>query len=116
MMDDGVVTLCRLVDVREPGNQPKEVLRAVSEAYFARRIVGVTRQYAAMGVSQRIDALIRIWACPVEIGMYAVLSQSELDGQYRIDSVQPLTDYDGLKVTDLTLSKVENCYDLDTEA
>ena len=42
-------------------------------------------------------------------GNYAVLE----DGlQYRIDFAQDLIDEDGLPVTDLTLSRLENHYDV----
>ena len=41
--------------------------------------------------------------------MYALLDTGE---QYRIDNVQHLLDDDGLRVTDLTLRRVEQLYDV----
>jgi hypothetical protein len=44
--------------------------------------------------------------------MYAVLDDAE---QYRIDNVQRLKDDEGLKVVDLTLSRLEENYDVNAE-
>ena len=126
MMDDGLCLLCTLENVAEPGDMPREVLRPVkdgdvtAEWQFESRKIGYNRQYEAKGVSERVDMLIRIWQAPARIGMYAVLS--EYDGQenpngdqYRIDNVQQLTDDDGLKVTDLTLYRLDELYEVSTE-
>lgn len=94
---------------------PVQELVSVFSAYFGERTVGYNRYYAAQGVNQDISLLIRIWRCPVRIGQYAVLTMSENDGQYRITNVQHLLDDDGLKVTDLTLSALEENYDVATE-
>lgn len=87
---------------------------------FENRVVGMTRQYQAKGVSERVDMLIRIWHAPVRIGMYAVLTdyddQENPEGdQYRIDNVQQLTDDNGLKVTDLTLYRMDELYEVANE-
>jgi len=111
MFDAGLVTICDLQNTAAPGRMPVQKLVSVTSAYFGERMVGYNRYYAAQGVNQQIDLLIRIWRCPaVKIGMYAVLSMSENDGQYRITNVQHILDEDGLKVTDLTLSRLEDNY------
>lgn len=70
-----------------------------------------SRQYEAMGVSEQVDALIRVWRdASIRIGMYAVITQSEMDGVYRIDNVQHGINEDGLKITDLTLGRMEETY------
>ena len=120
MLDSGKVTFCDLVDVGEPGLMPEQRLKPVYTCLFENRIVGINRRYQAMGVNQEISALIRIWRPPlrenrratVEIGMYAVLEESEIDGQYRIDVVQPLINFDGIYITEVTLSKMEEYFDL----
>lgn len=120
MLDSGKVTFCDLVDVSGAGDMPRGVLRPVYPCMFENRIVGVNRRYAAMGVNQEISALIRIWRPPlredrsqmVDIGMYAVLEESEIDGQYRVDVVQPLVNFDGIAITEITLSRLENNYDV----
>lgn len=121
MMDAGIVTICSLQDVAEHGNMPKPKLVPLTHDdeplswQFEERTVGMNRQYQAKGVSERVDMLIRIWRAPVRIGMYAVLTdyegQEDPEGdQYRIDNVQQQLDDNGLKVTDLTLYRLEEQY------
>ena len=120
MLDSGKVVFCDLIDVAEPGLMPKEELQPVYECLFENRIIGINRRYQAIGVNQEISALIRIWRPPlrenrkpmVEVGMYAVLDESEIDGQYRVEVVQPLINYDGINITEVTLAKLEDYYDL----
>lgn len=123
MMDSGIVTICTLENLAQDGDMPSPKL--VPLVYddeeltwqFEERTVGMNRQYLAKGVSERIDMMIRIWRAPVRIGMYALLTdyedQENPDGdQYRIDNVQQLFDDNGLKVTDLTLYRLEELYDV----
>ena len=60
MRDDGVVRICNLVDQAESGEMPKMVLQQVSKHWFESRTIGVSRIYAARGVNEQIDLLIRI--------------------------------------------------------
>ena len=113
MMDDGTATICKLVDIKEEGMMPRPVLRPVAVTMYENRIIGYNRMYAAKGVNQEISALIRIWDEPVQIGDYIVISGSDMDGQYRVDFMQPLRNYDGLRIKDLTLARVENNYDVE---
>lgn len=120
MKDAGLVTICTLDDMADPGNMPDEKLNPLSQHYFEERSVGYNRQYAAMGVNERVDMLIRIWREPtVRIGMYALLTDyegqvNENGDQYRIDNVQHLLD-DGLKVTDLTLYRMDELYEVNND-
>lgn len=112
MIFEGKLTLYSLENIAEKGLKPVEKLIKIDDAYYGRRVVGYNRQYAAMGADQKIDDLVRIWRRPIRAGNYAVLE----DGfQYRIDFAQDLTDEDGLPVTDLTLSRMENHYDVADE-
>lgn len=121
MKDAGLVTICTLDDMAEPGNMPDEKLNPLSQHYFEERSVGYNRQYAAMGVNERVDMLIRIWREPtVRIGMYALLTDyegqvNENGDQYRIDNVQHLLDDDGLKVTDLSLYRMDELYEVNND-
>lgn len=121
MKDAGLVTICTLDDMAEPGNMPDEKLNPLSQHYFEERSVGYNRQYAAMGVNERVDMLIRIWREPtVRIGMYALLTDyegqvNENGDQYRIDNVQHLLDDDGLKITDLTLYRMDELYEVNND-
>ena len=124
MRDAGIATIYTLTNTAEEGDKPLYKLTPATDIagnelkyQFEERIVGFTRQYEAMGVNERIDMLIRIWRCPVRIGMYVVLTdyegqENEAGDQYRISNVQNLLDDNGLKVTDLTLYRLDNNYEV----
>lgn len=123
-MDDGILQAYKLINTAAPGDMPKDVLEVLTldgeplEWQFENRVVGYNRQYVAMGVGERVDMLIRIWrADQIRIGMIAILTEYEgqenpLGDQYRISNVQHLTDEDGLKVTDLTLYRLDELYEV----
>lgn len=125
MKDAGIVTLCRLTNTAATGDMPKDVLVPLKDEngepltwQFEERVIGYGRQYEAKGVMERVDMLIRIWRAPARIGMYAVLTEydgqeNEAGDQYRIDNVQNLNDVNGLKVTDLTLYRMDELYEID---
>lgn len=126
MKDAGIVTICKLTNTAASGLMPKEELvpleyeGEVLTWRFEDRFIGYSRQYEAKGVGERIDKLIRIWNAPqVRIGYYAVLTdyegqENENGDQYRIDNVQPQIDENGLKVTDITLYRLDELYDIVT--
>lgn len=117
-MDAGTVTICNLLNTAEAGDQPKMQLVRGTVLYYEDRVVGYNRQYAAMGAGERVDMLIRVWRdASIRIGMYALLEdyegqENEAGDQYRISNVQHVTDDDGLKVTDLTLYRLEKLYEV----
>lgn len=113
MMDAGIVTVCNLINTAAEGDMPAYQLVEVSKAYFANRTVSYRRLYAAKGANEEIDLLIRVWCDPtLHRGQYAVLSMSVNDGQYEIQAVQHTVDEDNLKVSDITLKKVDHLYDV----
>lgn len=113
MLFEGELKIYSLQNIAPDGRMPVEALVMKSEAYYGERVVGFTRQYAAMGADQRIDKLVRIWRDEtVTIHDYAILDGNSTE-QYRIDMVQHLLDEDGLKVTDLTLYRLEQNYSLE---
>lgn len=111
MIFDGILTVYELRNIAEKGAMPKDMLIQRSEHYFGDRLVTYSRQYAAMGADQRVDRLVRIWEDKtIRVQNYVII-----DGdQYRIDMVQHLLDDDGLKVTDLTLYRLEDNYEVGT--
>lgn len=114
LLDSGILKLYRLVNTAPNGNMPNEKLVYVDSAYYGERTVGYNRQYAAKAVNESVDKLIRIWRDEsISAGMYVLLEDSN---QYQIDFVQHLLDDDGLKVTDLTLSRLEKNYELNIQA
>lgn len=111
MLADGTLRIYSLRNTAAPGEMPREMLVEIipEDLYYAERVIGVTRLYAAKGANQQISKLVRIWDVPVEIGNYAVLDGQD---QYRIDVIQPAKDDEGLKVVDLTLVQEENHYEV----
>lgn len=119
MMDAGVVTICTLVNTATAGDMPKYRLQAGDTFQFEERNYYLERIYEANGAAERFDMNIRIWRAPVKIGQYALLTdyegQENADGdQYQIEDVRNDTDLRGLKVTDLTLKKVNELYEVIT--
>lgn len=113
LFDAGELAIYELVNVAKPGAKPVEKLAYKSRHFFGERTVGYGRMYAARGVNEQVDMLARIWEDrAIRIGMYAVTEDGD---QYRIDGVQHLRDDDGLKVTDLTLSRLDKLYEVITD-
>lgn len=124
MKDAGIIKIYNLTNTAQDGDMPKEQLVPATDLagnelmyQFEERVVGLNRQYSAKGVNERVDMLVRTWRCPVRIGMYAVLTEYEgqenADGdQYRIDNVQQVYDDNNLKVTDLSLYRLDEYYDV----
>ena len=112
MIFEGLLNLCSLSNVAPKGLKPSYALTTIQQMYYGNRVVGYRRQYAALGANQSVDKVVRVWRYPARIGMYAVLENDEQD---RIDFVQDMTDEDGLEVTDLTLSRLEDYYDVAAE-
>lgn len=112
--DAGILTICRLEEKSSGGSMPKAQLVEQSRHYYGEKSIGYSRQYAAKGVNQQVDLLAEIWQDRgIRIGMYAV----EEDGtQYRIDQVQHRKNSEGLNVTWLSLSRLEELYDIAADA
>ena len=110
MMDSGTCRIYTVTDAAGNGEMPNPTLHEYGdyEWAFEDRMISYSRQYAAMGVDQQIDRIIRIWRTPVRIGDVVVIGTE----QYRIDNVQPTLDDDSLQVTDLTLRRLEANYDI----
>ena len=112
ILDDGTLEVFELHECAAQGRKPKKVIRPLFEPCFYGELnVGYKRQYAAMGVSQQVDKLVRIWQNrDIAIDMVAVLDE---DKQYRISLAQHLTDETGEPVTHLTLQRLGGIYDID---
>lgn len=109
--DSGTVYLCTLNDVSRPGEMAAETLAKVARHYFKEERISYRRQYAAKGANEQVDMVIRIVYEPkARIGMFAVLGNGD---QYQIDSVSQIRDPDSRrKYSELTLSRLENYYDV----
>ena len=112
-MDSGILYLCELKNTAEPGDMPHDELVRIARHWYEERMIGMQRQYLAKGVNEQIDLLARIHHEPkARIGLYAVLGNGE---QYRITNMSNGKNDDELRFTDLTLTRLEDYFDVADE-
>lgn len=111
---DGIVFLCELKKSVSLGDRPRYSLNIIGKDWFESRAIGFRRQYAAKGVNEQVDMLIRTNYQPkARIGEIALLGNNE---QYRITNVTHARDDDTrLRYTELTLTRLEDYYDVPTQ-
>ncbi len=110
MIAEDTLVIYSLQNTADAGAMPVEQLVEVSTEFFEDRTIGYGRNYAALGVNQQIDRLVRIWRNNAVTTKHYVV----IDGdQYRVDFVQHTTDEDGLKITDLTLVRLDDNFDVE---
>ena len=107
--DDGILKVYTLTDTSPNGLMPRMVKSLHSQHFFEFRTVGYRRFYRASGVNAQVDLICRIWEDRTIANNMAVL----LNGSYyRIVQIQHLFDEDNLRVTDLSLERMN---DLESE-
>ena len=110
MRDAGILKLYDLTSTSAPGDAPVEKLVALGTAFYAEKTVGYNRIYAAKGANQEIDTIVRCYNTDVPYrAKYVVLEDGN---QYQISVKQKIVDEDA---TDLTLVRLEEYYDVDSE-
>jgi hypothetical protein len=108
LLNDGIVTICTLENISIPGKMPKEALKKQFREFYGVKTAGVTRYYAGKQAGDLIELLIEIQRRDISpTGFYAVIG----DSQYRISQVQQI-ESDGLKMTDLSLVRLGENYDV----
>lgn len=115
MFDGGRVKIYQISEICEPGDMPVEgVYTLFAEFDFEERSIGMTRNYMAKQSNEQIDRLIRVWQDRYILPGYICKIDDGVDSsvQYRIARVEHLDNSDGLKVTDLTLERLDELYEL----
>lgn len=113
MMDAGLISFALPVNTAPPGRKPTFSVTYGDPVYFEERHIGFERAYAAKGVNETVDAVVRIWRpAPDEarIGGLAKImcAEGRLNGEYTIQLISPGADAkSGLKVLDITLMRRE---------
>lgn len=107
---EGIVKICKLENISEPGRMPVEKLVEISTAYYRKRTVGYNRVYAALGANQAIDMLVRCFN--VEVPRYPEIYAVFGDEQYRVSMMQEIVEEGAI---DFTLVRLEDNYDVATE-
>lgn len=106
--DDGIVNIYSVVDEAENGLKPKAVLKNKAAYYFAYETVGVTRYYEAQRADSQIDETIRIYQDrTIFADDIAVID----DIQFRISQIQHKEDEDGIRISLLSLERINEHYD-----
>lgn len=128
---EGILFIAKLNNVARKGTMPKLVLVPCCSAYYRKRTVGYNRLYAAMGANKEISLLVRCFNTEVpdySEQLYVVFEKPlELSNngeaeiihigdnnrryeQFRVTAIQEIVEEGAI---DLTLSKIENYYDVD---
>ena len=113
MREGGIIKLCTLEDISQPGLMPEEKLVCHCAPFFSKVTTGVTRRYAALGANRNYNAVIRCWNTDAGIADVVQYAVDEDGVQYRIDVANPVYDADAI---DLTLVRLEEFYDVAIEA
>lgn len=109
MFDDGQVELYTITNTAAAGDMPREGLVYGTSYWYEERTVGITRFYAALKTDVKLEMLIRIWR-DKSIDTSQICKIDDI--QYRIVQVQHLLNEDGLEVTDLSLERLGEAYDI----
>lgn len=103
-LNDGIVQICRVVDVSESGYRPVKKLEPIVTLRYENQRVGIQRYFSSMQNQIQVDKVIRVQKA-LEITNQNV-AVTEDGAEYRIDLVQDVT---GIfpRCVDLTLTRIE---------
>lgn len=111
--DDGILTIYSVENVGKPGMMPVTGLVEKEKYYYGFDTLGFNRYYTALQAQQRIESVVNIpgW------GNISATDICALDDgtQFRIVMRQPTHDEDGLKITKLSLERMDEQYAVKTE-
>lgn len=102
--DDGIVTFYEVGDYRENGLMPQLKLTKYAKFFFKYRTVGYGRFFAAGGLNIQLDSLIRVWQ---DRRLLPSMVAKIGDDYYQVIQVQHLEDENELRVSDVSLRKLE---------
>jgi len=114
MDKEGILTICKVDNTASAGSMPVEKLVPLQTAYYRKRTVGYNRLYAAMGANQEISLLVRCFNTEVPTytqQLYVVFPNEDTDNQFMVSAIQEIIEEGAI---DLTLTRLEEYYDLDT--
>ncbi len=114
ILDSGTMYICELRNIAENGRMPKEVLFPINKHWFQERTVGMSRQYMAQGVNERVDLLAYVHDDRnIRAGMYAVVGDRMLGAQFIIRQVSHVIEENtNLKYTSLSCQKLDNNFNV----
>lgn len=107
-LDDGILKVYSVENVAEPGMKPVYGLKFKSEHFFAFETVGIQRYYTAMQANSKVTDLVRIWEDREVTGKDIRILEDKR--QYECSFVQHMKDEEGLRITKITLERLEKEY------
>lgn len=106
--DDGILTIYKVENTAHPGQMPVEGLTEKDRYYYGFDTLGINRFYTALQAQQQIEAVVNVpgW------GDIAATDVCALDNgdQFRIAMRQPTLDDNGLRITKLSLERINEKY------
>ena len=111
--DDGILTIYSVENVGDPGMMPSPQLAEKEKYYFSFDTLGFNRYYTALQARQQIESVVNIpgWG-NISATDICVLENGT---QFRIVMRQPTMDEDGLRITKLSLERIDEQYAIKTE-
>lgn len=111
--DDGILTIYSVENIGEPGMMPVTGLVKKDQYYYGFDTLGINRFYTALQAKQQIESVVNIpgWG---DISATDVCALDNGD-QFRIVMRQPTIDEDGLRITKLSLERIDDHYEIKTE-
>ena len=111
--DDGILTIYEVKNIGEPGMMRVTELVEKGKYYYGFDTLGFNRYYAALQAQQQIESVVNI----PDWGDISATDICALDdgSQFRIVMRQPTTDEDGLRITKLSLERMDEQYAVKTE-
>lgn len=111
--DDGILTIYNTENIGEPGMKPEIGLVEKERFYYSFDTLGINRYYTALQAQQQIESVVNIPGWP-EIAATDICALENGD-QFRIVMRQPQLNDDGLRITKLSLERMEEKYAIKTE-
>lgn len=106
--DDGILTIYTVTNTAQPGQMPVEGLEEKEKYYYGFDTLGINRYYTALQAQQQIEAVVNVpgW------GDIAATDICALDNgdQFRIVMRQATSDDNGLRITKLSLERINEKY------
>ena len=108
--DDGIVRIYAITNGAAAGAKPVKQMTLIDCFYFGYETLGFQRYYTALEAKQRIAAVIDIpgWNAGINSAESVAILEDGL--QYLIQLAQPTKDEDGLRITRLTLERLNERY------
>ena len=72
ILDSGTMFICELLNTAENGRMPIEVLNPINKHWYQERTIGMSRQYMAQGVNERVDRYVRLFGPRLPVGLVKV--------------------------------------------